>query len=445
MKRSYAYGAMTCFAVVFMGLSSLVKAQESKRVGADQILADALAHSLSVKAAEQERFATDARRVQADAKGLPSLDVDMRAGRFNGLEDSSLGPTLTLPAIEGRYAAGIVLTQPLFTGGQITHQKQSATFQQQAAAARVQSTTADVALQTLQTYWAWSKSFHVLASLQSALARIDAHAVDMRNLEQSGLATVNDRLATEVLRDQTSLKLQEASRATALARARIAFLTGFELPDAAVPDNPAVAESVAVPEEHALLVDAVTNRAECVVRRKEFESADEGVGATRAGYVPKLYLTAHYEQMRPNSYFFPPEDRWNDDAFAGVVMTWNIFDSGLTRAAVKEAEAKRQTASLMLAQTEELITLQVKESRINLQNALDRCGVAVHAENSAAQNLKTVTDQWQNGLSRHSEVLDAHARLTQAQYDVIAARADAALARSALDHAVGRLALAINQ
>ncbi len=53
--------------------------------------------------------------------------------------------------------------------------------------------------------------------------------------------------------------------------------------------------------------------------------------------------------------------------------------------------------------------------------------------------MEAATDLWQNGLARHSDVLDALARLTDAQYQLNAAQADIVLAQAQLNHATGKL------
>jgi outer membrane protein TolC len=71
---------------------------------------------------------------------------------------------------------------------------------------------------------------------------------------------------------------------------------------------------------------------------------------------------------------------------------------------------------------------------------LARARVAARAAQSAQRSVTTATDLWNNGLAAHADVLDAHSQLTDAQFECIAAAADAALATAALEHAVGALA-----
>jgi outer membrane protein TolC len=135
----------------------------------------------------------------------------------------------------------------------------------------------------------------------------------------------------------------------------------------------------------------------------------------------------------------PPADEWNDDGFVGITASWNIFDSGLTRAKVAEATARRDQARQRQQQTADRIALEVRAARVDLANANERLAVALRAAESARRSLKVADDLWKNGLTRHVELLDAHAQLTAAEYQVIATRADLELAGAALQHATGRL------
>ena len=414
-------------------------AQAGQDIAPDQIVSATLAHSPALQSAEKEMEAAQARKSQADARALPFLTFDASAARYTGLRESELGPSVVIPALEDRYAASVTLSQPLYTGGSVSGQKEGAEFQKRASAQNLRGTQADLTLAALTTYWNWSMSYYALNSLQSAVARMEQHATDMHNLHSAGLATDNDALATDVLLDQTRLRMQTAQRGTEIARAQIAYLTGQDLPTEAVPIQASTEPMPAVLEESEAVTIAMTNRPERAARQLELEAAKSQHKVSRADLFPHVYLTAQYEEANPNNLFFPPEDQWNDDGFAGVTVTWSILDWGLTQGKAREAQARADQARLRLTQQEELILLDVREARTSLQNARDRVPVTESAEKSARRNLDAATDLWKNGLARHSDVLDAHAQLTDAQFQSIAARADVELALATLKHAIGKL------
>ncbi len=404
-----------------------------------QIISNTVAHSQRLKMSDRDVEAAIARKDQARAQGLPLLSADAKASRYTGLHDSAFGPALTIPAIENRYGAGVSISQPAYTGGRIKSQKESAAFQTSAARHDRRGAEADVVLQAATAYWNWSKAYYSVESLNAAVARVESHATDMRNLHEAGLATDNDSLATDVMLDQTRLRREEARRRVQIASARITFLTGQSLPLDCAPEQAAAPSGLGPAPEAMLLGLAQTNRAERAATEMQARAAESQIRVARAEYSPQLSLVARYEDSRPNLMNIPPQDKWQDDAFVGVSVSWNLFDWGLRRAKVAEASSRSAQARLRVDQVEDQIALEVREARIDLQDARQRATVAERYAESARRNYQSATDLWHNGLARHSDVLDAHDQVTTAEYEIIAARADVALATAALDHAVGAL------
>lgn len=404
-----------------------------------QVVQEAVAHSPRLRALDREVEAATARTQQADVQNLPTLAGTAQASHYAGLGDSAFGP-FVIPFIEDQYRAAVTVNQPLYTGGRITRQKEIAGYQQAAAGHTRRGAEADLVLQALAAYWNWSKAFHATESLNAAVDRMEAHAQDMRNLWGAGLATENETLATDVSLDQTRLRLEEAQRSIEVMLARISFLTGQPPAADLVPAKVIPQADLNVPDETELLGAAQAHREERAARVLEARAAKSRVQATQADYAPQVSAMVRYEQARPNLLQIPPEDKWREDTFFGVTLSWMLFDWGHRRARVAEASARSAQARLQVEQVVEQISLEVREARINLRDARARVTVASRAEHSAERNLAAATNLWKNGLARHSDVLDAHNQLTSAQYEAIVASTDLELARASLDHATGRLA-----
>ena len=405
----------------------------------EQIVQAALVHSPTLHVAVSEERAMSARETQARATGMPTLSADARAAHYWGLEDVQLGPQFVIPGVPDRYSAGIQVSQPLFTGGRVQNSRRAAALAHEAAGHARQGTAADVAWSATAAYWNWSKAVSAVASFHAAVKRMEQHNQDMQNGLKAGLVMESDALATTVQLENTRLQLAEAERRVESARAYLAYLTGAELPVHARPLAATASVDDALPSEAALLSLAHTNRAEAAARRLEVRAATAQVELARADQRPQFAAVARYEQARPNVLDVPPQDQWNYDSFVGVTASWNIFDSGLTRARVAEAAARREQARQRQQQTDDQIALDVREARVALANAGERLTVATRAVESARRNLKVAEDLWRNGLTRHVDVLEAHAGLTDAEVQVIAARADVEIARTEVAHATGKL------
>ncbi len=404
-----------------------------------QVVAAALDYSPALKSAGEDVAAAGAARDQARAAGLPSLGADGRAAFYEGLNDFTIGPEMTLPAVENRYAAAIGITQPLFTGGRISGNRRMAEDRRRGAESSLRARRSDVIHRTLTAYWTWSKAYYAAGSMQASVRWMEAHEADISNLHKAGLATENDALSTSVKLDQTRLKLEQAQRQTRLARAMLEFLTGIELPDEAIPMPADIPEAPATDGNLDWIGSALTNRDDLQALQFDCSALRHNVAVQRAGYYPHFFANARYEIGRPNQLDIPPEDEWNDDAYLAVYASWNLFDWGLTRARVIEAGARANQAMHAARQQKDQVVYEVRMALINLENALTRLRVARRAAASAGLDLKAATDLWKNGMARHSDVLDAQSRLTEAEFEQISAAGDTALARAELEHAAGTL------
>ncbi len=404
-----------------------------------QVVSEALAYSPALKSAAEEVAAAEAVRGQARAAGLPSLDADGRAAFYEGLQDFQLGSDMTIPAVDNRYAAGIGITQPLFTGGRISVRKRMTDDRRHGAESDLLARRSDVIHRALIAYWSWSKAYYAAEPLQAAVQWMEAHEADIRNLHKAGLATENDALSTSVRLDETRLKLEQAQRHVHLTRAMLERLTGRELPDPAMPQPPEIPAAPGPGSAEAWIGCALTNRDDLQARRFDCSALQKNIAIQRAGYYPQLSANARYEIGRPNQLDIPPMDEWNDDACLAVFASWNLLDWGLTRARVAEARARASQAMHSAQELNDQVVYEVRMAVINLENALTRLRVTRRAVASAELDLKAATDLWKNGMARHSDVLDAQSRLTEAGFEQISAAGDAALARTELDHAAGTL------
>lgn len=440
MKRNSASVPWLGCGLAVLAMASNAPAKTRGLVPAGEIVAAAVRYSPLLEGARLQVIAAQARERQARAVNLPRLDLGARAGHYEGLEDGPFGPQTVIPAIEDRYGSGAELNQPLYTGGRLQAQQQAAAAQLRAAQAVHTGYSADVTLQALAAYWSWSKAFYAADALRASVAWMEAHHADMQNLRRAGLATENDELATAVQLDQTRLRLADAERLDQSARAVIARLTGTELAASAVPERAAFIMAQAHPPDEAESRSvALAHRAELRARREEVTAAGRQRETEQAGFHPQLSLNAHYEWARPNLLTIPPRDEWEDDAYVGGKVSWNVWDWGLTRARVAEASAQEAQAGQRLQEQQDQILYELRQARIDLEHAVQRGAVARQTAHSAELNLKTATGLWENGMARHADVLDAQARLTEARSEIIAADADAALGRAAFDHALGLL------
>ena len=402
----------------------------------DAVVQMALAHNPALKGRTEDLNMATARRIQTEAGFKPHLDARAQAQHFEGLENGTLGPGLTLPVLDDQYSASIGITQPLYTGGRLTQQRRSAQYQEAAAQHSLAATASDIELQTLTAYWQWSKALAQITAFQSAVVRTETQLTDTRNMKNAGLATDNDLLANEVLLDQIQLQLQSAQQQAELSRIQLTQLTGQEFApqqSPLQPEAPAIAPFSTLQDALAI---ALSNRPELASLRLNAQASTALIAVAQAEARPQLSLMARYEQGNPNQRDFPPDDKWRDDGYIGAAVTWNLFDGGLTRARTAEARAKASRDTYQLQALGEAIVAETQSAFLDRDFALSRLKTSKHAEASATRNLQVATDQWKSGTARHSDVLEAQTKLTLTTAQRIVAEADVLIAEATLKHVI---------
>lgn len=400
----------------------------------------ALEYSPALRAAERQADASRQQHAQAIAAGRPSVEAAGGVSRYEGLHDAVIGPGAVIPSVADRYSARLGIVQRLYTGGEIPARRRAALRMIEAAEAERDSVRSRVAMETLAAYWLWSQAASLADALRDTVAWMEAHVRDVRALREAGMASETDLLAAEAELERARLRLSVAGRQSELARAALSRLAGAEI-DAL--QKPRAARAAFAGEDLPSLDEALlrtTNRTELVRLERTVRAMDERVRAERAGLRPQLNAAAWYEEGRPNLYNFPLEDKWQDTAFAGITASWKLFDSGLVQARVKEQLALRDAAVAALDDARDQLRLDARSAHIALGNALDRVRAAARTETAAERNLRQAADQWKNGLARHSDVLDAEARRSEALQARLSACAEVMLAKAGLAYATGDLA-----
>ncbi len=125
-------------------------------------------------------------------------------------------------------------------------------------------------------------------------------------------------------------------------------------------------------------------------------------------------------------------------------LTVPLYDSGATRARVKQARQDEATAQVSLQQLQLNISQEVRNAYASLENAKARLDNA-NRQQSLAQEVFRLAGVRQNaGEGTYVDVIDAETALTQARNNVVSARYDWLVAYAQLQRAVGNDKLTVS-
>jgi outer membrane protein len=203
----------------------------------------------------------------------------------------------------------------------------------------------------------------------------------------------------------------------------------------ATPEPPILGEDV-TPELRTAIEQAYRQRPEVLAAEQNLRSAEESVRYERRARNPDVNLQAGYSYTPDTSGFAAQKDNYSISAN----LTLSVFDSGLIRARVRQAQDQADALRATLDQVRQAVALDVRTALLNLREAEARRGTTASNVNQAREALRIANVRYQAGVSTIVEVTDAQVALTQAQTNQVNADYDYVVAQAAVERALGQYA-----
>jgi len=408
----------------------------------EQAWSQALSRNHVFLALQQKEQAANHQLSAARANYLPKISLDSGylktetepAAKLN-ISSIPFLQGLALPfAQDSAYFGAVSVTAPIFTGGKISNGVAAAQSLSEATQANTELTRSDLKLAIAQSYINVLRAQHASTVANSYVDSVTRHVSDVRNLSDQGYVAKHDLLASEVaLANAQQLQLQ-ANNAVELANAAYNrwmgrdFVQTVDLIDLSTQETPAQPGDLV-----SLLQSADRQRKELQALNKQGDAYRQQAASINAGQLPQLGLNAGYGKL-DNRYLAQDKGWW-----VGIVMSWNLFDGGLTRHQASQLSANAAAVREMEADTREKVALQVRQAWLSYQEAQARIHVAGKATAQADETLKLARERYRSGLGPNSEVLDAETRRVQAYSNRDNAIYDCEFARLQLQYAAGQL------
>jgi len=395
----------------------------------------ALSVDRGLKASRENTAAASSLLDAAKSARLPNLALE--AG-YTALDKAPaaraefFGQSLQMPLAQKDSAAyRAMATLPLYTGGRITRGINAATAGLDAARLGESADAQNLKLRVADVYVGVLRASRMLKVTESHVASLQAHARDVGNLHEQGMVAKSDLLSVQVaLADARQRHLQVANGLD-LARAAYNRLLGRPLEQpVALDDLSPEATQEPLP---ALSERALAQRSELAALAQQIEAMRHQAAAVRGETAPQVALSGGYGYQE-NRYQVHP-GQW----MITLGAKWNLFDGGVVG---HRANAVERQAAALTEQRDELasvIALQVRQTWLDVQETRKRLIVTQSAIAQAEENLLVARDRYANGLSTHTEVLDAETLRTGSQSNHANALSDAALAGLRLKRATGEL------
>lgn len=321
---------------------------------------------------------------------------------------------------------------PLYSGG--ANEANIAAGELGARAARLTTERAreDLKYEVTAAYWDAVEASKKIEVQRDTVNKYDAHLKNVTALYEAGAQAKIDVLRSSVELSNARQELTRAENAYAVNLAALRNLLNISRTEPLTLTSEVAYQPFETTMENCILY-ANRSRLDLAEERMKVQQKELAVESARAGKKPTVSLTLG---TGLSSQFQPRHDT-NTDVSASVGVSWNIFDSGVTRAAIEAAEAERDIALLTLKKAEETIDLNLRKAYLNMREAEQRFTATGDAVRQAREDAHIANERYRAGEGILLDIIDAQTALSAAEMNAISARYDYARYRAQVENIMG--------
>jgi outer membrane protein len=332
-------------------------------------------------------------------------------------------------ATGARNGASLTVTENFYDGGlreaRVSGAKAAVT-QSGFTLARTKQT---VVFTVTRNYFSLLRARHLAAVQQARVTYLDGNLELVKARVEAGDAAEVDQLPVQAQLANARVDLLAAN--TAIRTATVQLQQSMGLAPSRTFAVTEFATTAALP-----VTDMETYLARAAATRPEVGETQAGVQAARASeksakiaLQPRLVVNGSFDQPIASS---DP----NAMTITGGIA-YDLFNGGSNRAAYREAQAGRSTATLRAEQIGRDIQAEVEEAYLNLASAKERLAASDLSLAAAQKNFDAQQDRYKQGLAIPLDLLNAQVEVVTAQSNAVQARYDYYTFYAQLEYAIG--------
>ncbi|RLD63690.1 MAG: transporter [Bacteroidetes bacterium] len=335
------------------------------------------------------------------------------------------------------YLMNIGLTQPIFMGGKIKETYKIAKYGENAANATERLKISDILYKTDEAYWRVISVQEKVKLAENYKKMLDTLLIDLQNIYDEGIITNNDLLKAKVKLNEVNLKLLKANNGLTLSKMALCQIIGLPL-NSEIALSDSLSDLYQINPDQSYTDIALQTRPEIEILQNSVNIAKSGVNIMKSRYMPNIGLTANYFFANPNPYTGFSED-FGSDWNVGVVCNIPIFHWGDKKHTLRAAKHEQKATELKLEETQELISLQVKQAVFKSNESVTKVQMTKISLEQAKKNLDDTKNKFKEGILKTTDVLDAQALWQNAYSEYIDAVTENKLNQTNLLKVTGQL------
>lgn len=359
-------------------------------------------------------------------------------GEFTGVSDVwSPGMSLDLDNLSVVYGS-FTVTQPLYVGGKIRYANKQADAGLEIFDHNYNLKYSEIIEKTDNIYWniaSISANVKLAEKYIEMLTELEEQMVQMYDL---GLTPASEKLKVSVQKNEAELNLLKAKNGLKFSKMYMNQILGQDL-NTEIQILDSLTYDIKMLDVKNGVSSALSNRDELVILEKQLEITKYDKKIALADYLPQVGISAGY-----SSYYVKNlvEDLSFSPSIAGQISI-PIFQWGQGKHKQDAAELRIKQAQTNLENTNDLISLEVQQVKIQLEEAYESILIAKKNIAEAQESLEETKASFEVGLNTTADVLNSQAGWQSANSQLINALAQFEILQTTWQKVTGNLELQI--
>ena len=416
-RKRRAFAALALSTALFLPLQV-----DAMSLTLTEAIQTALAANTGLRVAQTGERSADAALKQVRGKNSIAAEVSdtLRTSKTKD-EDAQTSNSLSASA-----------RLPLYSGGANEANIASAEIGTRTARLTTERAREDLKYEVTAAYWDAVEASKKIEVQRDTVNKYDAHLKNVTALYEAGAQAKIDVLRSSVELSNARQELVRAENTYAVSLATLRNLLNIDRTEELTLTTEVAYQPFDTSVDNCISY-AHRSRLDLIAARAKLRQRELSVESARAGKKPTVSLTLG---TGLSSQFQPRHDT-STDVSASVGVSWNIFDSGVTRGAIEEAEAERDIALLNVKKEEESIDLNLRKAYLNMREAEQRFTATGDAVRQAREDYHIANERYRAGEGILLDIIDAQTALAAAETNAISARYDYARYRAQVENLMG--------
>jgi outer membrane protein TolC len=368
----------------------------------DDCRARAIEQNITLRNASEKVTAASEQQKEAFTNYFPTISASGMAYNANkGLIEMEMEPGQTMSLLKNGVMGGITLTQPIFAGGQIVNGNKLARVGVEVSQLQEQQSRKEVLLTVEQYYWQVVTLTEKERTLQAVDEMLRQIASDVEVSVKAGLTTRNDLLQVQLRRNDVESSLINLDNNLKLCKMILAQYIGMNGSDIDVSVDEPVDVMPAFPSE--LKVD----HASALLETPEYGLLESNVRACKLQQ--KMAVGKNLPTVGAGVGYMYDNLTDKDHPFGIAFVSVSVPISGWWGGshAIKQQKANVTIANNTLADSSDLLIIQMQHLWNEVEDAYKQMGIAHNSIEQSTENLRLNRDYYSTGMSTMSDLLDA--------------------------------------